>query len=69
LKIGERILYVLEKKNIKLSEFASIIDVREHNIEDWKYGNYNPTVAQIIRISDYLNVSTDYLLKGEKRRQ
>ena len=65
MTVGKRILEVLEKKNIKIIDFANAVNVFEENIAEWKYGNYDPTLVQLAKISNYLNVTTDYLIKGE----
>jgi len=66
MTIGERISFLFEKKNIQVEDFAVMVGAKEKDIAEWKNGNYNPTIEQIIKISDYLNVSTDWILKGDK---
>ena len=66
ITVGRRILNILEEKKITVTDFVKAIDVPEENITEWKYGNYNPTLAQIVRISDYLDVTTDYIIKGDR---
>ena len=67
--IAERISALLEEKNIRPGEFADMLGIFEEKITEWKQGNYNPTLGQIVKISDYLNVSTDYLLRGEASKE
>jgi len=69
LKIAERILDLLEKKNIQPVDFADMLGIFEEKIREWQWGHCLPTLAQIIKISDYLNVTTDYLLKGEVQKE
>jgi len=66
LNIGERIINILIEKNIILTDFASLLGVYEEIIIEWKYGIKVPTLSQVVKISEYLNVSTDYLMKGER---
>jgi len=40
------------------------MEVREETIKQWDYGVFKPTITQIAKASDYLGVSTDFLLKG-----
>ena len=66
MNTGERIIELLKEKNIRLIDFADLLGVYAENIEEWTRGNQNPTLGQIVKISEYLSVSCDFLLKGEQ---
>jgi transcriptional regulator with XRE-family HTH domain len=53
---------VLEQRGIKNSQFAAAIDVSTGNVSDWKSGRSSPKPDTLVRIADFLGVSTDYLL-------
>lgn len=63
--IGIRIKKLREIKKLKQKEFAKIIDVSQGTLSDIENGKFTPSVDTIISVSRYMNVSTDWLLKGD----
>ena len=43
-------------------QLAKNICVGERSIQDYEYGNRKPNYDAIIKLADYFDVSTDYLL-------
>ena len=68
MNIGLRIIDLLNEKNINITDFAALLGVSLKIIEEWRRGNFDPTTTQVVKISEYLNVSCDYLLTGEVLR-
>jgi len=60
--IGQRINTVLAIKNIKQKDLATAIGVSDNIISYYVSGKRTPNTEQIIAISKYLDVSSDYLL-------
>lgn len=60
--IGQRINTVLAIKNIKQKDLATSIGVSDNIISYFVSGKRTPNTEQIIAISKYLDVSSDYLL-------
>ncbi len=60
--IGQRINTVLADKNIKQKDLASALGVTDNTISYFVSGKRIPNTEQIIKISEFLNVSSDYLL-------
>lgn len=60
--IGQRINTVLAEKNIKQKDLASALGVTDNTISYYVSGKRMPNTEQIIKISKFLNVSSDYLL-------
>lgn len=60
--IGMRINTLLAKRNIKQKELAEALGVKDNIISYFVKGARTPNIEQIIKIADYFNVSTDYLL-------
>ena len=60
--IGQRINTVLAEKNIKQKDLASALGVTDNTISYYVSGKRIPNTEQIIKISKFLNVSSDYLL-------
>ena len=59
----EKILDLAEGKGILRTELADLLSVAEYILDDWQRGVRQPTISDIVKISDYFNVSCDYLLK------
>lgn len=57
-----KILALLEQRNIEQQEFAKAIGVRKQAISEWKKGTTKSYMKYIDKIADFLGVSTDYLL-------
>lgn len=64
MEIGKRIQYTLTKKDIKPYKMAKEIGISQGNLYDILNGkNSNPTIKVLKKISDYLGVTVDELLK------
>ena len=62
-----RIEEIIHNSGLNAKQFAEKLGVSASKITDWRNGKTKPTVSDIIRISQYFNVSCDYLLTGEDR--
>lgn len=60
--IGQRINSALAAKNLKQKDLAKHLGVTDNTISYFCSGSRLPNTLQIIKISEYLGVSTDYLL-------
>lgn len=60
--IGEKIDTLLKENNIKQKELAEFLQVTDNTISYFVRGTRTPNLQQIISISNYFDVSTDYLL-------
>ena len=58
----ERIFELVKKKKIQQKDLATNIGVRPSTLSDWKKQRIKPSVDDIIKIAQYFNVSTDYIL-------
>ena len=47
-------------------EFAKKLSVTKQTISNWENNNIQPSIDMLIKIADYFNVSTDYLLNRSK---
>lgn len=57
------ILLIINK--MKKIELAEKLNISTSVISQWKNEKRNPTIQQIIEISNIFNISTDYLLKSK----
>lgn len=60
----ERLETLLEEQNKTRADLSRAIGIAQSSIMSWKNGSV-PSSTAVVKISDYLGVTTDYLLKGE----
>ena len=59
---SDRLKELRTTKKLTQKTIAQAIDVTERAYQDLEYGKYNPNHDNIIKLADYFDVSTDYLL-------
>ena len=64
-EVVSRIETVLKTKGITQKELILYLDISPSTFTRWKYDNGKSYTKYLNRISGYLGVSTDYLLKGD----
>lgn len=64
MDVNERIFDLLDKQGKTAVELGKYIDVAPSSINGWKKGSY-PSSKYIIRISEFLGVSINYLFTGK----
>ena len=66
MTINERVISLLNSKGLKQKELSDAINVSTSTLNNWlKLGRDIPS-KYIAAISEYLNVSTDFLLTGKE---
>ncbi|MCM1195370.1 MAG: helix-turn-helix domain-containing protein [Corallococcus sp.] len=50
------------EKGIEQQELAKIIQIGKGSISNWELGRTEPSIEYIVKLADYFEVSTDYLL-------
>lgn len=68
MNMAERILELRKKKGISQEELADKIGVSRQAVSKWESDTSYPEPEKIILLSDFFQVSTDYLLKGEEAK-
>ena len=66
MEIGTRIQELRKKKNISQEELANVMNVSRQAVSKWESNLSVPDIEKIIDLSEYFQVSTDYLLKGQE---
>lgn len=61
----ERILKLLSDSGITAKKLTEDINISSSAISEWKKGKGKPSAEAIIKIAEYFNVSTDYILLGK----
>ena len=58
----EQLAKLRKRKNITQIELASKMNVKQYIISSWETGRSEPSIKQLMLLSDILDVPTDYLL-------
>lgn len=66
MKINERIKQLRVDNNLLQKEIAKILNVPKNTYGAWERGNNEPSVDIIIKLADFYQISTDYLLNREE---
>lgn len=64
MNIGERILNLRKAKGISQEELAEQLGVSRQAVSKWESEQSLPEVDKIVFMSEYFQVSTDYILRG-----
>ncbi|MCD7893776.1 MAG: helix-turn-helix domain-containing protein [Erysipelotrichaceae bacterium] len=64
MNLADRIQTLRKAKGISQEELADKIGVSRQAVSKWESEQSSPDLDKIILLSDYFNVTTDYLLKG-----
>jgi len=64
MKLADRILELRKQKGISQEALADILGVSRQAISKWESEQSTPELDKIVLMSDFFEVSTDYLLKG-----
>lgn len=59
----ENLKNIREKKNITQIKLSVDIEVSQELISQYELGKTKPTVENLLKLADYFNCSTDYLLQ------
>ena len=64
MNMADRIQHLRKSKGISQEELADKIGVSRQAISKWESEQSSPDIEKIILLSDFFEVTTDYLLKG-----
>lgn len=59
---AQRLRQLRTERKISQSELAAVLNISNRTISMYEQGNSEPNVETIIKIADYFNVTTDYLI-------
>jgi len=60
--IAERLKELRKQRTITQKEVYTAIGISERNYQSFEYGEIRPSHDNIIKLADFFDVSTDYLL-------
>ena len=58
----ERVLKLVEESGVKGVELAAATGLSKNVVSEWKKGRIKPSAEAVVKLANYFNVSTDYLL-------
>lgn len=61
--IAQNIIYELDKRNLSILEFSKIIGINPNTVYRITWGNYNPSLLTLTKISNGLNIPLSNLFK------
>lgn len=64
MNLADRIQYLRKQKGISQEELAEKMLISRQAVSKWESGQSAPDLEKIVMLSDYFEVTTDYLLKG-----
>ncbi len=67
MNVGEKIKEWRKNEKLTQQELAEKLNVSNKTISSWETGRSYPDLQMIVEISDYFNVSLDFLLREDKK--
>ena len=67
MTFGDRLYELRNKNNLSQEELAEVLDVSRHSISKWENDKGYPEMTRLLFMSDYFDVSLDYLMRGIKK--
>ena len=64
MNMADRIQYLRKTKGISQEELADKVGVSRQAVSKWESEQSTPDLEKIIIMSDFFEVTTDYILKG-----
>ena len=64
MNMADRIQYLRKTKGISQEELADKVGVSRQSVSKWESEQSTPDLDKIIMMSEYFEVTTDYILKG-----
>ena len=67
--IGKRIKLVRNDKNISKNDIAKQLKITENDLNKIEQGNIEINLVNIVKLSEILDISIDYLVKGIEKKE
>lgn len=59
---ANKVKYLRQSKELSQVQLAEKLGVAKQSVSNWENDNIMPSIEMLVKIADYFNVSTDYLL-------
>ena len=67
LMLNENIKRLRMARGLNQVEFARVMGVSKQCVSNWENDNVMPSIEMLIKIADFFNVTTDYILGRSER--
>ncbi len=68
MALGETLVNLRKKKGLSQEQLAEKLNLTRQTISKWELNQSAPDIAYLLQLSDFFEVSTDYLIKGETQK-
>ena len=59
---SKRLKELRKNRNLTQKQMAELLDITERHFQRYEAGEIDPPTSTTVKLSDFFNVSTDYLL-------
>ena len=66
--LGTRIKELRLSHSLNQVEFAKKLSVTKQTVSNWENGYIQPSVEMLVKIADFFNVTTDFLLNRDDKK-
>ncbi|MBO5227533.1 MAG: helix-turn-helix transcriptional regulator [Lachnospiraceae bacterium] len=66
MALGETLIVLRKSKGLSQEQLAEKLDLTRQTISKWELNQSTPDISYIIQLSEFFEVTTDYLIKGEQ---
>ena len=66
MAFGETLTALRKTKGLSQEQLAEELDLTRQTISKWELNQSTPDIEYILRLSNFFEVTTDYLIKGEE---
>lgn len=67
LNFGAKLTALRSEKGVTQDEVANALDISNKTVSKWENGSSSPDLEMLVRIAEYFDVSTDYLLNVSRK--
>ena len=64
---ADRIKHLRQSKELNQVQLAEKLGVKKQSVSNWENDNIMPSVDMLVKIADFFDVSTDYLLGRDRK--
>lgn len=65
MTIVDRLLALMDERNLKPAQITRELGISGSSFTDWKKGKGSPSLDVVVKFADYFNVSLDFIVRGE----
>ena len=67
MTFGQRLYELRKNKNLTQEQLAELLEVSRQSVSKWEQDKAYPEMTRLIFLSDYFEVSLDYLMRGTEQ--